>query len=147
MKNKAALFLGFTIILLSGCSGIRGHGQARIIDFTNMCVINNPRVTVPGFEEDLVSQLEIRGLQVEVVKDKSECPRPFSLNYKALRSTGIVTVVNLSLYNEDERVAYIDWDASRSPMPPKISTELNNKVEFWQTAEALAGLFGEIKIK
>ena len=147
MSLKAAIFLGFTFIMISGCSGTRGRGQAKVIDFTNICVINNPKVTVPRFEEDLVHQLEIRGLHVEVVKDKSECASPFTLNYTALRSIGAVTAINLSLYNEDDRVAYIDWNAGRSPMPPKISTEVTEKVEYWQTAEALAGLFGEIKIK
>lgn len=148
MKLKLLRFLCITIILfITGCAGIRGYGESERINYSDVCVIENAKVTVPLFEQDLVTQLENRQLKVKVVEDKSQCELPMALTYTALRSMGVVTKIKLSLYENDLKVAYIDWDAGRSPMPAKISDKTFNTVEFWQTAEALAGLFGEIQIK
>ena len=135
------------ICLLAGCSGIRAYGHATDIEFGELCVVENPKVTVPLFEEDLVSQLEDRHLIVTVVRTREDCQVPYTLTYSALRSVGVVTKIRLSLYENEERIAYIDWDSGRSPMPPKIPDSTFKAVEFWQTAEALAALFGEIEVK
>lgn len=144
MKYK--MLLCTTVLLLSGCSGVRGYGESAPINYANICVERNPKVTVPAFESDLVFQLENRGLQVDVVDEKLDCKDPMALTYTAFRGMGIVTKIRLSLYKDNKRVANIDWDAGRSPMPSKLPNKTLKTVEFWQTGEALAGLFGEIDI-
>ncbi|MEZ8069429.1 hypothetical protein [Vibrio sp. FF145] len=141
------IFSLVAILVTTGCSGIRGYGESHRATYSDICVVENEKVTVPDFEEDLVSQLEDRKLKVRVVEERSQCKSPAYLTYTAFRSMGIVSKVKLSLYEEGIKVAYIDWDSGRSPMPPKISEKTYKTVEFWQTAEALAGLFGEIQIE
>ena len=145
VRNGLKILCCATVLLITGCSGIRGHGESAAINYPNICVESNLKVTVPSFESDLVYQLENRDLRVEVVTDKSDCEFPMALTYTAFRRLGVVTKIKLSLYKNNLRVANIDWDAGRSPMPSEISNTLE-KVEFWQTGEALAGLFGEIDI-
>lgn len=110
-------------------------------------MIDNPKVTIPDFLEDLVSQLENRDLRAIVVPSLNDCSVPTALTYIAFRSMGVVTKVKVALYENGERVAHIDWDGGRSPMPPKISNDTYQSVEYWQTAETLSGLFSEIEIE
>lgn len=147
MKLAKIIFIFVIIFQLVGCAGIRGRGESTDRNSLEICVVNNPRVTVPQFEIDLIGQLETRGHVVESADARPKCNYHYILTYSALRSTGVVSKINLSLYEAERRIAYIDWDAGRSPMPPKISNDVFYSVEYWQLAEALAGLFGEVSIR
>lgn len=143
--KKSCLLL--IVSLLVGCAGIRGYGKATENHITELCVVHNPRVTVPLFEEDLVKQLNNRNIIAHVIAEDEETSTPYLLRYSARRSMGVVSKITLSLHQNNHVIANINWDAGRSPLPPKISTETFKSVKFWQLAEALAGLFGEIDIK
>lgn len=134
-------------IALVGCAGVRGYGDSTDQQVSELSVVRNPKVIVPLFERDLVRQLRSRGIVTHVVHTSEDATTPLVLRYSARRSLGTVTEVRLSLYENNHLVADIDWDAGRSPMPAKVPKDVFKAAEFWQTAEALAGLFGEIRIK
>jgi hypothetical protein len=146
VKRWGWLFVLALTIVTVGCAN-RGRGVSYGEPISVICVENNPRVTVPGFEHDLENQLLARGIRAEIIAQYSECPQSLMLRYSAWRSMGNVTRVTLDLYENKEKVAFIDWNGGRGAQPPKIPTEVYYTVEYWQLAEALAGLFGDFEIQ
>ena len=143
------VFIFFLIAsLLTGCAaGIRGSGQPTHLKITKLSVLHNSRVTIPSFEKDLVDQLEQRNIKADIILSVENSVNPYVLEYSARRSTGMVSTVKFNLYKNNILIGHILWKAGRSPKPIAISDETYKSVEYWQTAEALAGLFGEITIE
>ncbi len=130
------------LIVTSSCAS-RDRGSAYQEPIAVMCIENNPAVIIPGFAQDLENQLISRGIRVNIIEQYSECSNPFVLKYVAQRSMGTVTFITLDLYQNKNKVAYIDWDAGRGMSPMKISIEVKRSVKYWQLAEALGALFGD----
>ena len=134
-------------ILVAGCSSTRGMGRPYLGEISHLCVLENYRVTVPNFQLDLERQLASRHIEVDVVSRRSQCEHPYGLEYVARRSYGIVALVELDLYRRGKRIGYVDWDANRGAALSDLPKSTLKSVEYWQLAEALSGLFGEIRLK
>ena len=146
MKRWIWLYPLIFSLILFGC-GHRGKGVAYHGPIKVMCLENNPRVTVPGFERDLENLLFARGIRPEIIAQYSECLHPLMLRYVARRSMGAVSLITLDLYENKEKVAYVEWKSRASAGLPNIPTDPYYPAEFWQLAEALAGLLGDIPIE
>lgn len=98
---------------LLGCSSTRGVGRPFLGEISHLCVRENNRVTVAGFQRDLERQLASRHLEVDLVSRRSHCEHPYLIEYVARRSFGVVTLVELDLYHHGKNIGYVDWGKKR----------------------------------
>lgn len=114
MMKKIALFGVVFIGLLSGCSSISVKPMsATALQQAPLCVEDNPKVTVPEFNDYLENAFQRHQIKTKFY-DKNHLPEScdYKLNYVAYRSWDLamyLSQIKLDLFKGDEQVAEVDW--------------------------------------
>ena len=103
--------------MLAGCANTtNGYKLAQCERPTEVCVIENPRVTYKASVNHLLDAIARRGIKTYFVPSVEACPKttPYTLDYSVRRSWSYMTYVGtiwLTLRREGEIVATANYNA------------------------------------
>lgn len=98
---KKLLILGSLVLAITGCTSIKVNNsdgfQPKAVK--QICVINNPKVTISGFDQSIVRSFARYNINVRVYPENSKpelCET--TMNYTALRSWDFVTYMSYAKF-------------------------------------------------
>ena len=100
MKNKViGLSVAFTLAtLMVGCANVTTgqlHAPLEVMP-TEVCIIQNPKVTIGEAIPSLQSAFQRRGIKTTVVRDAASCRSEYRLSYVMQRSWDATTYLGLA---------------------------------------------------
>lgn len=113
MMRKIVL-LGVGALMLGGCSSISVKPTSvSALQAKPLCIEDNPKVTVPGFNDYLTDAFKRHQISTQFY-DKNHLPDSceYKLHYVAYRSWDLamyLSQIKLDLFKGDENVAEVDW--------------------------------------
>ena len=94
MTHRINLLCMLVVFALVGCTSIQVQHTATPIKTDRIYIRNNPKVTVPGFEDIIRDAVARRGLPNEVVSLQADLRDKYVITYTGLRSWDIVTYLS-----------------------------------------------------
>lgn len=94
---KKILVVSLIVFAMTGCTSIsiKNQNGFKSKDLQQVCVIDNPQVTVPKFNESIVKAFEKHNVQARIYPSNSKPQLCQSImRYTALRSWDVVTYVS-----------------------------------------------------
>lgn len=113
MKLKHILIVIPMFILGCATTQIAPVSNNTVSDIKRVCIENNPKVIVQGFEDILSNRLEDHGIS-SVFYNKGVKPEgcKYSLKYVAYQKwdmTMVMTHAELRLYSDDNKIGYAEY--------------------------------------
>ncbi len=104
MKNNIFLLVLIVILItLSGCTSIKVQPLDESQLTSNICIKNNPKVTVPDFLSVVRNRFKHHGISTEVFNGDLPNDCTVSLTYTALRSWDVVTYLSHAELRLDDK--------------------------------------------
>jgi len=140
MKSKLLLIATF---LITGCTSVTVQPIAPNANLQQVCIINNPKVTVSDFISVLRDGFARHNIATSVVEESQSQSCDVTLTYTALRSWDFkpyVSHAELRLWRDGKQIGSADyhlngkgglsltkWGSTKEKMDPVIDELLGNK--------------------
>lgn len=141
MGKKTVFLMSLWAVAMAGCTSVNVKPVAHGVGLSEVCIVNNPKVTVPDFIQIIRDGFSRNKLATRVIEQGQEASCEVTLTYTALRSWDFKTYLThaeLRLWRDGKQIGAADyhlrgkggfalnkWASARSKMDPVIDQLLS----------------------